>query len=249
MKTIIIDDEKLALLALDNDIQTYCPELNIIAKLSSPTEAITAINNLKPALVITDIQMPIMNAFTMLEQLTWKNFELIFVTAYNKYALKAFEFSAIDYLVKPIDSHKLIKSVQKVLTKKNKKTLEEKIKIVVQNMKFGDDNFTLALPTRNGIEFVDVNDIIRIKAESNYSMVYFTKGKPKLISKPLKHFCDMLSEASFIRIHQSHLINTVFIRKYLKTNGGTIVLKDDTSLPVSRSQKAILNSFLFGTDI
>ncbi len=246
MKTIIIDDERLALIALEKDIRTYCPNLTVIGKYSDPEEAIEQINLLKPGLVMTDIQMPIMNAFTMLERVKWKKFDLIFVTAFNKYAVKAFEFSAMDYLVKPVDSHKLIKAIQKVFERRHLKNLEEKLDLINHNIKFGGNNYTLAIPTSKGAEFVDINDITHIKADSNYSKLFFQDGKTILVTKSLKHFTEILSESNYMRIHQSHLVNTSYIKTYLKGGSGTVVLRNGCNLPISRSQKASVIKFLLG---
>lgn len=248
MKTIIIDDESLAVKALEKDIQKYCPQLEIIGMFNKPEVAIEHINTLKPDLIMTDIQMPRMNAFTMLEKLDWKGFDLIFVTAFNKYAVKAFEFCAMDYLVKPVDSKKLISAVKKVFERKHQRNLEEKLNLIAHNIKFGGNNFTLAIPTTKGAEFIDVNDIMHIKAESNYSKIFFKNGKTSLVSKPLKHFSVILSESNYLRIHQSHLINTTFIKSFVKGGTGSIVLKNGTQLPISRSQKNVVNKFLFGKD-
>jgi len=247
MKTIIIDDEILALKALEDDITTHCPELDIVSICTKSEEAIEQINHHKPELVFTDIQMPRMNAFTMLNQLNWKNFELIFVSAYNKYAVRAFEFSAIDYIVKPVDVNKLIKAVHKVKTKKSNEALEQKLSLIIHNMKFNNqDNYSLAIPTSYGLEFVEVKNLVHIQANNNYSDLYFADGKKIVVSKTLKHFCDILCDYQFIRIHQSHLVNSSFIKSFYKGAAGSVKLKDGTVLPISRSQKKAVSNFFLG---
>lgn len=245
MKTILIDDEIPSLESLEYDIEKYCPELHIVGKASNADDAIRMIDDLKPDLVLSDIQMPRMNAFTMLDSLTWRNFELIFVTAFNHYAVKAFEFSAVDYLVKPVDHQKLKQSIKKVLGKKVSQSMEEKLAIIMHNMKYDHINSsTLAIPTSDGAEFIDVKDIMHLQADVNYCILYFANEHKIVVSKPLKHFDNILSNQQFIRIHQSHLVNVSFIKSYRKGAAGSIILKNGTVLPISRTQKSVVNEFL-----
>lgn len=247
MKTIIIDDEIHALESLEYDLKEYCPEVQLIGKASSPEEGIALIDGLKPDLVMTDVQMPRMNAFTMIDSLTHRDFDLILVTAFNQYAVRAFEFSAIDYLVKPTDPAKLKQAIARVIDRKQNHDIEEKLSLIMHNLKFGnDDNFTLAIPTSEGAEFVDVKEIVRLEADSNYCTIYFENSKKLVVSKPLKHFADILTGHKFLRIHQSYLINSAFIKSYRKGATGSIVLKDGTNLPISRSCKSNVTEFLFG---
>ena len=247
MKTILIDDELMALESLTYDLNTHCPEIEIIKSLTNPEDAIECINDLKPDLVMSDIQMPRMNAFTMLERLDYKDFELILVTAFNKYAVRAFEFSAIDYLVKPVDPKKLTTAIQKAKNKKATHDIEEKLALIMHNLKFGNnENYTLAIPTLEGAEFIEINDLIYLSADSNYCHLYFTNREKMMVSKPLKHFANILADHHFLRIHQSHMINTSYIKSYRKGIAGSIILKDGTTLPISRSCKSIVNQFLAG---
>lgn len=247
MRTILIDDELMAIESLTYDLETNCPSIEIIKSVTNPEDAIRYINELKPDLVMSDIQMPRMNAFTMLEKLDYKDFDLILVTAFNKYAVRAFEFSAIDYLVKPVDPKKLITAIQKVKDKKVANDIEEKLALIMHNLKFGNnENYTLAIPTLDGAEFIEVKDLVYLSADSNYCNLYFVNGDKMMVSKPLKHFANILVDHHFLRIHQSHMINTSFIKSYRKGLAGSIILKDGTTLPISRSCKSVVNQFLAG---
>lgn len=247
MRVVIVDDEVHALESLEHDMKEYCPEFDIIGSFDNPLLAVQFIENEKPDIVLSDIQMPRMDAFTMIESLEYKDFALILVTAYNKYAIRAFEFSAVDYIVKPVDPMKLRNSLLKV--KDNKKTddLEEKLSLILHNLKFGNkENHTLAIPTLEGAEFVEVNEISYLKADANYCSLLLQNGTKLVISKPLKHFADILKEHGFLRIHQSYLINSIFIKSYRKGAGGNLILKDGTVVPISRSYKNNVNEFMLG---
>ena len=247
MRAILIDDESLALESLEYDIKEHCPEVDVIGMYTSTIKAIAEIERLKPDLVMTDIQMPRMNAFTMLDQVKWKNFDLILVTAFNKYAVLAFEFSACDYIVKPVDPQKLIAAVNKVKEKRNNDGIEDKLALIMHNLKFGsDDNYTLAIPTLDGAEFIEVQNITHIKADSNYCAIHFNDGTKLVVSKPMKHFADILGDHKLLKIHQSHVVNTAYIKRYRKGVAGSIILLDGTVLAISRSQKSVVNEFLLG---
>ena len=247
MKTILIDDELMALESLTYDLNTHCPSVEIIKSVTNPEDAIKYINELKPDLVMSDIQMPRMNAFTMLEKLDYKDFDLILVTAFNKYAVRAFEFSAVDYLVKPVDPKKLVTAIQKAKDKKASHDIEEKLALIMHNLKFGNnENYTLAIPTLDGAEFIEVKDLVYLSADSNYCHLFFANGSKMMVSKPLKHFANILVDHHFLRIHQSHMINTSYIKSYRKGLAGSIILKDGTTLPISRSCKSAVNHFLAG---
>ena len=219
MKTILIDDELMALESLTYDLNTHCPEIEIIKSLTNPEDAIECINDLKPDLVMSDIQMPRMNAFTMLERLDYKDF----------------------------DPKTLTTAIQKAKNKKATHDIEEKLALIMHNLKFGNnENYTLAIPTLEGAEFIEINDLIYLSADSNYCHLYFTNREKMMVSKPLKHFANILADHHFLRIHQSHMINTSYIKSYRKGIAGSIILKDGTTLPISRSCKSIVNQFLAG---
>ena len=247
MRVVIVDDEVHALESLEHDMKEYCPEFDIIGSFDNPLVAVQFIEKEKPDIVLSDIQMPRMDAFTMIESLEYKDFALILVTAYNKYAIRAFEFSAVDYIVKPVDPMKLRNSLLKVLDQKKTDDLEEKLSLILHNLKFGNkENHTLAIPTLEGAEFVEVQEITYLKADANYCSVLLENGSKLVISKPLKHFADILKDHGFLRVHQSYLINSMYIKSYRKGAGGNLILKNGTVIPISRSYKNIVNEFIVG---
>ena len=247
MRVVIIDDEVHALESLAHDMKEYCPEFEIIGSFDSPLLAIQFIEKEKPDIVLSDIQMPRMDAFAMIDKLKYKDFALILVTAYNKYAIRAFEFSAVDYIVKPVDPMKLRNSLLKVLNQKKSDDLEEKLSLILHNLKFGNkENHTLAIPTLEGAEFVEVHEITFLKADANYCSVLLQDGSKLVISKPLKHFADILKDHGFLRVHQSYLINSIYIKSYRKGAGGNLILKDGSVIPISRSYKNIVNEYIVG---
>ena len=177
MRVVIVDDEIHALESLEHDMKEYCPEFEIIGSSDNPLEAVLFIDKEKPDIVLSDIQMPRMDAFAMIDTLEYKDFALILVTAYNKYAIRAFEFSAVDYIVKPVDPMKLRNSLLKVLGQKKTDDLEEKLSLILHNLKFGNkENHTLAIPTLEGAEFVEVHEILYLKADANYCSLILKDG-------------------------------------------------------------------------
>lgn len=247
MRVVLVDDEIHALESIEHDMKEYCPEFDIIGSFDNPLEAVKFIEKEKPDVVLSDIQMPRMDAFTMINELEYKDFALILVTAYNKYAIRAFEFSAVDYIVKPVDPMKLRNSLLKVLDRKKTDDLEEKLSMILHNLKFGNkENHTLAIPTLEGAEFIEVNEISHLKADANYCSIFLKTGSKLIISKPLKHFADILKDHGFLRVHQSFLINSIYIKSYRKGAGGNLILKDGTVVPISRSYKNNVNEFIMG---
>jgi two-component system LytT family response regulator len=247
MRVVIVDDEIHALESIEHDMEEYCPEFEIIGTFDIPAQAVEFIDREKPDIVLSDIQMPRMDAFAMIEALTYKDFALILVTAYNKYAVRAFEFSAVDYIVKPVDPMKLRNALLKVVDKKRNDDLEEKLSLILHNLKFGKkENHTLAIPTLEGAEFIEVHEITYMKADANYCSLFLKDNTKLLISKPLKHFADILQDHGFIRVHQSYLINSIYIKSYRKGAGGNLILKDGTVIPISRSYKNNVNEFMMG---
>lgn len=247
MRVVIVDDEIHALESLEHDMAEYCPEFKIIGSFDNPINAVPFIEKEKPDIVLSDIQMPRMDAFAMIDALEYTDFALILVTAYNKYAIRAFEFSAVDYIVKPVDPMKLRNSLLKVKDLKKTDDLEEKLSLILHNLKFGNkENHTLAIPTLEGAEFVEVQDITYLKADANYCSLLLNDGTKLVISKPLKHFADILKDHGFLRVHQSYLINSIYIKSYRKGAGGNLILKDGTVIPIGRSYKVNVNEFIMG---
>lgn len=234
---IIIDDEAKGRLALRQKLESYCPEVVILGEASDGIEALSAIEELHPQLIFLDIEMPKMNGFEMLNAIKEKNFQVIFTTAYDQYAIKAIKYAAFDYLLKPIDIEELKTAVERVISTENTQT-KKQIELLQQNMQNPKKQLNkLAVPTLEGLLFFDINDIIHLEANSNYTNIFFT-NKPKIIaSKTLKDFEELLPSDIFFRTHHSHLINLNYIKKYIKGDGGQIELQNGTYVDVSRRKK------------
>lgn len=240
IKAIIIDDEKAGAEVLQFLINENCPGIQILSMEHSVESAITSINKFKPDLIFLDIEMPTGTGFDVIQSTREINYETIFITAYEYYAVKAFKTNAIDYLLKPIDVDELInavKSVEKRISSSNKNNntaIESLILNAIQK------NKKISIPSQEGILWIDLDDIIRFEAESNYTHVYIKNKKKIMVAKTLKSFEDQLPNTIFCRIHSAHLINLNEIDRYIKGDGGIAVLKDGSNIPVSRANKTEL---------
>ncbi len=243
ISTIIIDDEQDCRETLELLLKRNFECIEVVTHASSAAEGLKAIKKHKPDLVFLDIEMPEKNGFDMLLSIGNINFEVIFVTAYNKYALKAIKFCALDYILKPIDELDLIKAVERAKDKIKIGIENDRLKLLLNNSQ-NDQPKTIALPTAEKIEFVSVDNIIRCKGENNYTSIILNSGKNILISKTLKEYDNLLSEYGFLRIHQSHLINTKHIKAYFKNDGGYLQMIDGEKVSISRTKKDGVLDFL-----
>jgi two-component system LytT family response regulator len=239
LKAILVDDEQSNLSSLKEKLASYCPQVQVIAACDNATSGIDAIDNLHPQLVFLDIEMPVMNGFIMLQQLSFKNFELIFTTAYDHYAIKAIRYSALDYLVKPIEIEELKTAVAKAEEKRNHSYPNPQIELLVEQLVTKKNSFNrIAIPTTEGLQFVKVEDIIYLEASINYTHIYTTGQNKYIVSRTLKDFEDMLSPEIFLRIHNSYIINKNFAEKYLRGDGGQVVLSNGVILDVAKRKKS-----------
>ena len=237
LKSIIIDDELKSRESLRILIEDFCTGVEVSALCQNVSEGIAAIDKYKPDVIFLDIQMQRETGFDLLNKISAINFEVIFTTAYSEYAIKAFKFSAIDYLLKPIDIEELKASLLKV-EKKIGGSITGRLEQLMDNLKGGNtENFKLALPTSDGLIFIKVNDIVYCEASSNYTHIHMLDGKKHLVSRTLKEYEEMLAESNFFRIHHSYLINLNLIKKYIRGDGGYVVMNNDTSLDVSKRKK------------
>ncbi|MGD9994542.1 MAG: LytR/AlgR family response regulator transcription factor [Salinivirgaceae bacterium] len=237
--TIIIDDEDRARETIKEMLAIYCPELELIGEANSVIRGIQQIKTLQPDLVFLDIKMPDGTGFDLLNRIDKKRFALIFLTAYDEYAVKAFRFSAIDYLLKPLDPDELITSVDRV--KHSLETEKNQLSQLLDNLKsIKKDSKKIILKTAESIFLVNIHDILRCEATGNYTKFFLTNQKPVLVSRTLKEFDDLLSEFQFFRVHQSHLVNLNHIVRLDKSDGGTLIMTDDVSVPVSTRKKESL---------
>lgn len=245
MKTLIIEDEEQAISALMAEIQYHCPELEIVGIAQSVKDGAEKIRTLEPELVFLDIQLSDGLGFDLLQLVKDKQFHLIFTTAYSQYAIKAIKFSAIDYLLKPIDGNELREAVQRAI-QSSQQDYKKKLETFLQNqLNFGKKK--IALPTSDGISIFELESIIRCSSEGNYTCVYFVGGKKMLFAKTLKEFEEMLGQSGFERVHHSHIINLDHLTSYTNKDGGYVILSDKSTVPVSQRKKAqllaILNNF------
>jgi two-component system LytT family response regulator len=243
MKTIIIEDEIQAISALMADINRYCPELNVIGTSGSVDEAIQLIKENKPELVFLDIQLTDGLGFEILEAFQKGEFHVIFTTAYSQYAINAIKFSALDYLLKPINGDELKAAVAKAKTI-NTSEVQVQIENFIKNQSLQNQNKRIALQTSQGIFIHEIKSILKCTSEGNYTHIHFIDGKKLLISKPLKEFEDLLCNNGFERIHHSHIINLNHLTSFIFKDGGYVVMSDKSSLPVSKRKKASLLEIL-----
>jgi two-component system LytT family response regulator len=238
LKAVIVEDEEASRITLKNYITKYCTDIEVLEMADSVKTGIEAIKKNKPDVVFLDIEMPYGNAFDLLDTLDEIDFEIIFVTAYRDYAIKALNLSAAYYILKPIDIDELVLAVEKIVERKNAGDANFHTKILMDNLKSNTiQNKKIVLPQMDGFEVVNVNDIIRAEANDNYTNFYLTNGKTFLVSKTLKHFDDLLADFDFIRIHKSHLVNLQYITKYIKGKGGQVRMIDESIVDVSVNRK------------
>lgn len=239
MKTLIIEDEAQAISALKSEIAVHCSHLEIIGEARSIKEGIAQIKKLQPELIFLDIQLADGLGFDILAAFDDYDFKIIFTTAYSQYAIKAIRFSALDYLLKPIDSQELTDAVARA-GKTSKETGKLKLGNFIHNQAEPSARKKIALQTTEGISIFEIKSIIKCSSESNYTCIYFENGKKMLFSKTLKEFEELLSSSGFERIHHSHLINLNHLTNFVNKDGGYVVLSDKSTLPVSQRKRAQL---------
>ena len=245
---LIIDDEKNGRENLAGLIRQYCPQLRIVAEAASAGEAIQKIEEFRPRLIFLDIEMPGGNGFKLLEHFKTFPFEVIFVTAYDNFAIKAIRFSASDYILKPINLNELIAAVEKVCRRITQQNENEQIRQLYLNTRH-PANPKIGLPTGERIEFVEVNSIIRCQGESNYTHIYFIDRKPVLSAKSLIEFEELLGEYGFIRVHKAHLVNLNHVTSLSKNDGGILTMSNGDSVMISRRRKDFVSESLKNMNI
>ncbi|WP_298222653.1 LytTR family DNA-binding domain-containing protein [Flavobacterium sp.] len=246
---ILIDDDSNLRNGMRELLAFYAPDIRIIGEAEDVETGVAAMYKLKPQVVFLDIQLNDGTGFDVLEQLAQKNGKttshIVFITAHEEYAIKAFRFSALDFLLKPVDPDELEMVVGKIRTVLEKNNSYAHIDLLLENIRKKVDNFKrIALTTADGIHLFEVSDIIRCESEDNYTTFYIKNSKPIIISKTLKEYEDLLSEYGFERIHQSHLINLAYLKSYVKKEGGYIVMADNAQLPISARKKERLQELI-----
>ena len=240
LTAIIVEDEETSREILKNYLKKYCPNVNVIGEASNVDEALVLIRNNDLDLVFLDVEMPYGNAFDLLDKVGDINFETVFVTAYNHYAIDALNAHASYYLMKPISIDELIKAVDYV---SEIKTKEDALQDEVLIPKTNSVNGKITIPQQNGFEVINTSDILYCKADDNYTEIYLNTEKKKLVSKTLKYFEEALSDSSFARVHKSYLVNVNEVVKYQKGKGGSVVLSNGKEIMVSASKKSNLLSY------
>jgi len=237
INAIIIDDERNSIEMLEWLLANYCPDVRVLATSNSPEEGIQFIQKLKPDLLFLDIEMPKMNGFDLLEKIGNIDFEVVFITAYDQFAVKAFRYSALNYLLKPVDPEDLMKTISRMNEKKSIPEREQ-MELLFQNLVKQEKQIErIALSSADGLIFVQTKDIMYCKAESNYTHVVLSEGRQILVAKTLKELDETLSGKDFQRVHNSFLVNINHITKYVKGDGGYILMPDKTEITISRNKR------------
>ena len=239
LRALLIDDEPECLRSLTQDLDKFCPEVEVVGQCNSGKDGIKQINALKPDVVFLDIDMPFINGFDVLEMVPDATFEVIFTTAHDKYAIKAFRISAVDYLLKPIAHEALREAVDKLRGRQESGQRNGQIEFLIQQIKDLENNNVrkVALPTFDGLEFINLDDIIYCQSDGAYSNVFFKDGSKLYISKTLRYLEDALCTFHFFRVHNSYIVNLNYIRKYSKADGGALIMTSGDRIRVSRSKK------------
>lgn len=238
IKAIIIDDEIHCIDTLSILLADYCPEVHVVEKCQSAKQGLIAVGQHQPDLIFLDIEMPVINGFDFLEHFKEISFAIIFTTSYDQYAIKAIRFSALDYLLKPIDPKELIAAVRKMQNQKQL-PVPEQFQMLMNQVKFKDGVFSkIAIPTSEGFELIPVELVLRCEADDNYTHLYL-KNKTKIVAcRTLKEMEEQLENfPSFIRVHHSYIVNLNEVNKYVRGEGGYLVMSDGSTVNVSRSRK------------
>ncbi len=239
LKAILVDDEPNAIKNLKWEIDRYCPEIHIEDTFTNPEEAIAGIDYLKPDCLFLDIEMPQMDGFQLLQELRFKDFQLIITTAYDDHAIKAFKENAIDYLLKPIDVEDLQRAVAKMVKQAEQKVIGFEFDKVIASLS-GDSSKKIAIPLAGKTLFVNSDEIVLCKSDGNYTEIHFTDGITEVLSKNLKEVQSQLLSDQFLRVHNSYCINTLHVREYNKADGHYLVMTNSHRVPISRSRREAL---------
>lgn len=235
-KVLIIDDEKPTRDFIRKMLESFDLKLDIYTDGENVQSGIEAIENIQPDIVLLDIQMPDGNGFDVLKSVTNKSYEIIFITAFQEFAVQAIKFSALDYILKPIDAEELRNAVNNALQMLSHKKDENQFNALQNNIQ-PHLKRKLVLKTQESIFVVEIDDIVHCEADKNYTFFYLNDGKKILVSKTLKDYDTLLAGLQFFRVHQSHLINLNCVERYDKHDGGSVILKDGTAIPLSPAKK------------
>lgn len=238
IKVVLIDDELHCTESLEIILNSLKKPMKIIGKFNNAIDALAFIKTADFDILFLDIEMPNLNGFELLNQLNDFKFDVVFTTAYDQYAIKAFKFSALNYLLKPIDDQELLASINKWESKSQKNLPADQFNFFLDILENSQKRRSkIALPTTYGLEFIEIGEIIRCQSESNYTHFFLKNEETFLICRTLKEVESLLSANGFIRIHQSHLINPLYLKKFLRNDGGYVVMEDGEKISVSKNNK------------
>lgn len=239
MKAILVDDEPDGIRTLQKMLQLHCPQVMVAATCNNTIVTKQKIEEINPDVIFLDIQMPGKSGLEMLTELSVKNFEVIFVTAHNEYMLQALQYSAADYLLKPVDEDRLIEAVQRVEKRLDAGRKEERTETILHNLRNTGNpaEMRLCLPTLKGFIILKLEDIIYCEAERSYTIFHLEGNKTITVSKPLLDYDSLLKDTSFLRIHKSFLINLRHVKEYQRGEGGLVIMSDNAEIEVSRRKK------------
>lgn len=244
IKAVVIDDETMARETIVEMVELYCQDVEVIGEAEDVRSGTELIKKTSPDLLLLDIQLTDGTSFDILKNIAKKDFKVIFITAYEDYALKAIKFSALDYILKPIDPNELTTAIGKAKESLEQRDTSVKLQALFNNMDHFGDSKKIVLKTANNVHLISLNDIIRCQSDKNYTHFHIKDHETVVVSKTLKEYEDILSEYKFFRAHQSHLINLAHIKRYEKADGGYLVMSDDSIVPVSfRKKEELMKAF------
>lgn len=235
MRAVIVDDEQISIDAVKSSLEKYCPTVEIVGIATSVSTAIETIKSCNPDLLLLDIEIDEGTSFDILEEIGIKNLHIIFITAFNNFAIKAFKFSATDYLLKPFDPLDLVAAINKV--SKQNKDLEQKEKLDTIRYNLHNTNKKLALPSKDGLQMVLVSEILYCKSDNSYTTIYLQNENKVVVSKSIKEYEELLTDYNFLRVHQTYLTNLNYVHKFSNEDGGILILSNQTKIPVARRRK------------
>lgn len=245
MKAILVDDEQSNIANICALLKKYCPRVNILASATDIYEAEKLIKYHQPDLIFLDIQMGEQTGFDLLALISEKNFEVVFITAFDKYGIEAIKFAALDYLLKPVVIADLVLAVNKAEDKIITRDKNQQLQFLLSHVKSGEQLPTkIALPQLHEIRYVSVNEIIRCEADNSYTFFYLSSNERILISRSIKEYNELLKPLGFLRAHQSHLVNKTFVRSWLREDGGSLLLSNGDKVPVSRPNRNLVQQAL-----
>jgi two-component system LytT family response regulator len=236
LRAVLIDDDQSNLSALSEKLAKHCPQVEIIGRCDNAAEGIETIEREKPALVFLDIEMPVMNGFVLLQQLKYRSFGLIFVTAYDHYAIKAIKYSALDYLVKPVEIDDLKAAIAKAEANSENRNAQLQLELLLEHLNKKQPK-RITIPTSDGLHFINIDNIIYLEASNNYTQIYLATDQKFLVCRTLKEFEEMLPADPFVRIHHSTIVNKYYVEKYIRGDGGQVVMRHGRVLDVSKRRK------------